>query len=86
MKVIPETTQGKIGISALVALVVAAAVFFSSSSTGSGEGSGILVKIFLVFLGAIIAVQVVPGMLLFGAMVKALSNLTRKETVKEIRK
>ena len=85
MKVIPATIQGKIGISVLLALMVAGAVFLTSAS-GSGEGNGILVKLFLVFLGAIIAVQVIPGMLLFGAMVKAISNLTRKETVKEIRK
>ena len=80
MKLIPSTTGGKVALSVAIAslLVVAALI----TGLGPSEDSGLMVKLFLLFLGAVIAVQVIPGMLLFGAMVKALSTLTRKEAVK----
>lgn len=85
MKIIPGTTRGKLVLSVVVAMVIVGTAFLGDITETSGEG-GIMVKLFLLFLGAIIAMQVVPGMLLFGAMVKALGNLTRKETVKEPQK
>ncbi len=42
-------------------------------------GSGIMASLFIAFLGAIIAVQVIPGMMLFGMMLKGLVSLFRKE-------
>ena len=38
-----------------------------------------LSKMFLVFLGAIITIQIIPGLLLLGAMIKGLASLGRKE-------
>lgn len=70
----------------IVAALIAGAVYVGSTGSASGDGNGIMVTLFLVFLGAVIAMQVVPGAMLFGAMVKALSMLTRKETVKDSRK
>jgi hypothetical protein len=43
------------------------------------QGSGIMATLFIAFLGAIIAVQVIPGMMLFGMMLKGLASLFRKE-------
>lgn len=81
MKFIPTTTGGKVALSVAIAslLVVVSLV------TGFGapdENGDLMVKLFLLFLGTVIAVQVIPGMLLFGAMIKAVSTLTRKEPVK----
>ena len=42
-------------------------------------GSGIMASLFIAFLGAIIAVQVIPGMMLFGMMLKGVVSLFRKE-------
>jgi len=81
MKFIPSTTRGKVALSVAIASLLVVAVLATGVGSPSGE-DGLMVKLFLLFLGAVIAVQVVPGMLLFGAMVKALSTLTRKEAIK----
>ena len=39
----------------------------------------LLATLFVAFLGAIIAVQVIPGLMLFGMMLKGLASLFRKE-------
>lgn len=41
-------------------------------------GSGIMGSLFIAFLGAIIAVQVIPGIMLFGMMLKGLAGMFRK--------
>ncbi len=43
------------------------------------KGSGIMTTLFVAFLGAIIAVQVIPGLMLFGMMLKGLASMFRKE-------
>lgn len=85
MKLVPSTVGGKIGLSVVLAFILVGAVLLGGTN-GDAEGTGLMVKLFLIFLGAVIAVQVIPGMLLFGAMVKALTSLTRKEAVKETQK
>ena len=40
-----------------------------------GEGSGMMARIFILFLGAIIVVQIIPGLMLLGAMLKAVCGL-----------
>jgi hypothetical protein len=47
-------------------------------------GSGFMATLFVAFLGAIIAVQVIPGLMLFGMMLKGIASLFRKaEAAKE---
>lgn len=82
MKLMPSTTQGRIATSLILALVFVGTAFVS----GIGEvaqGNGMMTKLFLVFMGAIIALQVIPGLVLLGAMIRGLSALTRKEAVKQ---
>ncbi len=82
MKLIPSTTQGKIGTSLILSLVFVGTVIISGIG-GVAQGDGVMTKLFLVFMGAIIAIQVIPGLILLGAMFKGISTVTRKETVKK---
>ncbi|KAF0219611.1 MAG: hypothetical protein FD174_1866 [Geobacteraceae bacterium] len=82
MKLLPGSTQGKIATSLILALVFIGTTLVS----GIGEvaqGTGVMTKLFLVFMGAIIAIQVIPGLILLGAMIRGLSTLSRREAVKE---
>ena len=45
------------------------------------EGGALMSKLFLVFLGAIITIQIIPGLILLGAMIKGIARLGRKEQV-----
>jgi len=83
MKLVPDKTQARITGSLIVALafVVIACV------SGVGEtfrDSGILMRLFLVFVGAlfvgaIIAVQVIPGLITLDGMMKGISSVSRKK-------
>lgn len=46
------------------------------------EGSELMSKLFLAFLGAIITVQLIPGLILLGTMIKGLVGLGRKHEVR----
>jgi hypothetical protein len=61
----------------IVALVLAGAAFIPAVAD-MAKGGGVMATLFLAFLGAIIAVQVIPGLMLFGMMVKGICNLVRK--------
>jgi hypothetical protein len=67
----------KIASCLIVATVLAGAAFIPAVADVA-QGGGILATLFLAFLGAIIAVQVIPGLMLFGMMVKGVCNLIRK--------
>ena len=64
-----------------IALFVIGGMTFFPFVADVAKGSGVMVTLFLAFLGAIIAVQIIPGLMLFGMMVKALCGLVHKETV-----
>jgi hypothetical protein len=67
---------GKLLNLVIVALVIAGTLFVS----GVGEvatGSSLMVRLFLGFLGAIIAIQIIPCLILFGAIVKGLFDAVR---------
>lgn len=69
---------GKIVSGVIVALVLVGTLFVSSIADVS-RGDGILADLFIGFVGAIIAIQLIPGLVLFGAMVKGVCSLFRKE-------
>jgi len=84
MKIRTATPEGKF----LYVLVLALIVFGLLGFSGIGEvirGEGVAAKIFLVFFGAIIVMQVIPGVLLMGAMIKGLTSLTRRERPKQVK-
>ena len=76
---------GKI-LSIVIVALVAAGTFFLPMVAGMDKGSSIMTKLFLGFFGAIIAIQIVPGLMLFGVIVKGLFNLGHKNTELEARK
>ena len=73
-----KPATGKLAICLIVAIIVGGMTFLSSVADVE-RGGGIMATLFIAFLGAIIAVQVIPGMMLFGMMVKGLASLFRKE-------
>lgn len=85
MNILPKTVSGKVILSIVIAAITVGVVLMSGVNEGT-DGSGIMVKLFLLFMGVIIAIQVIPGMLLFGAMIKGLGSLSRKETANKVEK
>ena len=73
-----KQTTGKL-ISCLIAAIVIAGTVSLSAVADLDAGSGIMAILFIAFLGAIIAVQLIPGLMLFGMMLKGLASLFRKE-------
>jgi hypothetical protein len=65
---------GKIGSFLIVAMVIAGTAFLPAVADVSGE-PGLTTMLFLGFLGAIVAVQVIPGLMLFGMILKGLFSL-----------
>ncbi len=53
----------------IVALVAYGTIFFGSLAGVGGEGN-LMPAIFFLFIAAIIALQIVPAMMLFGALVR----------------
>jgi hypothetical protein len=64
----------------IVVMVLAGTVAFSVVNNVS-EGSELMTTLFLAFLGAIITVQFIPGLVLVGAMMKGLARFWRKREV-----
>lgn len=62
----------------IVSLVVAGTAAFVLVNRAP-EGGEVMSKLFLVFFGAIISTQIVPGLLLLGVMLKGLFSLARKD-------
>jgi hypothetical protein len=80
-----KPATGKL-ISCLIAAIVVAGTVSLSAVADIDKGSGIMAILFIAFLGAIIAVQLIPGMMLFGMMLKGVCSLFRKEVAaKEVK-
>jgi hypothetical protein len=61
--------------------VVLAGTLLISGIAEVSEGSSVMAKIFLFFLGAVIVVQVIPGLMLFGSMMKGIFSIVSKKKV-----
>lgn len=73
-------TTGKVINVAIVAVVILGTI--ATAFVGHvPEGGELMSKLFLIFFGTIIALQIIPGLLLLGAMLKGLASLGHKETV-----
>lgn len=71
-----EKWGGRIGSFLVVAMVVAGTALFPAVADLS-EGTGLATMLFLGFLGAIVAVQVIPGLMLFGLILKGICSVFR---------
>jgi membrane protein YdbS with pleckstrin-like domain len=72
-----KPTSGKL-VSCIILAIVAAGTVSLSAMADIDKGSGIMAIVFIAFLGAIIAVQIIPGIMLFGMMIKGVANLFSK--------
>jgi len=73
-----KTATGKLTM-VLVLAVIGGGMGFLYSVADIAPGSGIMTSLFVAFLGAILAVQVIPAMMLLGMMVKGLASVFRRE-------
>lgn len=73
-----NSLAGKVTSWSIIGLVLAGTLLISGIADISDEG-GIMVKVFWFFLGAVIVVQVIPCLMLFGAMCKGVYSLFGKK-------
>ena len=73
-----KSAAGKIAAASIVALVLVGAAAIMGVSEVSGKS--FLSKAFVFFVGAIIVVQVVPGLMLMGAMLKGVFSMASKKS------
>ena len=66
----------------IIAIVLAGTVTLAFVNQVNAEGT-LMSKMFLVFLGAIITFQVLPGLMLLGGMIKGLLSLGHRKSVHE---
>jgi nitrate reductase gamma subunit len=66
----------------IIAIVVAGTVILAFVNQVNSEGT-LMSKMFLVFLGAIITFQLLPGLMLIGGMIKGLLSLGHRKAVHE---
>ena len=78
MKTESKKSAGKIASVCIVAVVVAGACAVSGVADVA-PGSGTMTKVFTLFLGAVIALQVVPCLMLMVAMFKGVCSLVGKK-------
>jgi hypothetical protein len=78
MKAKSKKAAGKIASWFIVAVVIAGALAISGVADVS-EAGGSSAKLFILFIGAIIVLQVVPGLMLLGAMFKGVYSMITKK-------
>jgi nitrate reductase gamma subunit len=66
----------------IIAIVVVGTITLAFVNQVNAEGT-LMSKLFLVFLGAIITFQVLPGLMLIGGMIKGLFSLGHRKPVHE---
>lgn len=71
--------KAKIATCSIIGLVLAGAALISGVVDFSGQ-EGTMSKVFFLFLGAVIVVQVIPGLMLLGAMLKGVYSLVSKKS------
>lgn len=73
-----KPVAGRVARWSIVGAVVAGAALISGVVDLSA-GGGVMSRIFFLFLGAVIAVQVIPCVMLLGAMLKGIADLVGKK-------
>jgi hypothetical protein len=75
-----KSMSQKVANGMIIGLVVLGTVIFSVINQVS-SGTEIMPKVFLLFLGAIITVQIIPGLVLLATMIKGAVNISQKKQV-----
>jgi hypothetical protein len=68
----------KVANAMIIGMVVMGTVIFSVINQVS-SGAELMPKIFLIFFGAIITVQIVPGLILLATMIKGVVSISQKK-------
>jgi len=71
-----KSVRGKVSWSIIAAVLVGA---LAISGIADVSGGGIMSKLFIMFLGAVIVLQIVPCVMLLGAMFKGVASLFHKK-------
>jgi hypothetical protein len=77
-----KSVTEKMSNAMIIAIVVAGTVTLAFINQVTMEGT-LMSKLFLVFLGAIITFQLLPGLMLVGGMIKGLVSLGHRKAVHE---
>jgi uncharacterized membrane protein YuzA (DUF378 family) len=78
-KELVKSTAGKVAGWSLAVLVLVGAAAISGIADLSGK-TGAMSKLFVFFLSAIIVIQVIPALMLLGAMLKGVVGIFIKKT------
>ena len=68
----------KVANAMIIGMVILGTVIFSVINQAS-SGTELMPKLFLVFFGAIITVQIIPGLVLLATMIKGLVSISQKK-------
>lgn len=66
----------------MIVMVVAGAIAFTVMSATHTDGE-LMSRMFLIFFGVIITVQIIPGLMLLGVMLKEVCGFGRKAEVRK---
>lgn len=78
-----KSTSDKVANAMIIAMVLAGTVMFAFVNRAAEDGE-LMSKLFLGFFGAIITIQIVPGLILLGSIIKGLVSLGRKQEKAEV--
>lgn len=76
-----KTTKKVVNVM-MIGMVLAGVIVFAFMGKTDTDGD-VMSKLFLTFFGVIITFQIIPGIMLFGVMIKGLCGLGRKEAEAE---
>ena len=77
-----KSVTEKMSNAMIIAIVIAGTVTLAFINQVTAEGT-LMSKLFLVFLGAIITFQVLPGLMLIGGMIKGLVTMGHRKAAHE---
>ena len=79
----PNSKSKKVVNVMILGMVAAGAVVFAVINQAS-SGRELMPTLFLAFFGAIITVQIIPGIVLLGSILKSVITLGRKQVPSEV--
>lgn len=79
MKSKSKKSMGELVANGLIVAMVILGTMFFVNLPGATQEEGWISKLFIGFLGAIITIQVVPAVVLVGAMIKGIALNARRE-------
>ena len=74
-----KRSWGEVMANAVIIGMVVVGTMMFVNLPGATNGEGMMSKIFIGFLGAIITVQIIPALVMVGAMVKGIAKSLRRQ-------